>query len=249
MQWYASVPYDLPAQLSHNLLRLDRAAGGLLRPNLSPQVAAALEEASLFDRLRLGLPGAAQDVLKERQRLRALAVGALAVARSYNALLGSLSAGDRRLCRDRLRWGSGRGSANACRHACSPAHACLLVSQHTLSPIPRRALDRRVLPGTNKLSWASPLHQAAFYLADTLAACKVGAAAVAELQAGSAAVADAAALFQGALLVRVERKRLFDLAEFQERQAAHQVGAGGLGGGKAEGSARWLEGCRCLPTD
>ena len=102
-QWYGGVPYDLGTQLQRNLLALDRGAGCVLRLGLSPEVAAALEEAQLFDALRMGVPGAAQDLLRERPRLRALAVGAAAVARTYNALLGGLPPEDRRLCRDRLR--------------------------------------------------------------------------------------------------------------------------------------------------
>lgn len=103
LQWFGSVPHDLATHLQHNLLSQDRAAGGLLRVALSVQLQTALEEAHLFDRLRMGVPGVAQDLLRERPRLRALWVGAVEVARAYNAVLGSLSAEDRRLCRDRLR--------------------------------------------------------------------------------------------------------------------------------------------------
>lgn len=80
-----------------------------------------------------------------------------------------------------------------------------------------------MLPGVNKLSWASPPHQAAFWQKDALRCCKDVAAAVGELRAANAAVACTAALFRDSLLLRVERKRLFDLPEFEQRQAAHLV--------------------------
>lgn len=80
-----------------------------------------------------------------------------------------------------------------------------------------------MLPGVNKLCWASPPHQAAFWQKDALRCCKEAAAAVAELHAGSAAVARTATLFRDSLLLRVERKRLFDLPDFEQRQRAHLV--------------------------
>ena len=98
-----------------------------------------------------------------------------------------------------------------------------------------RFLDRRVLPGVNKLSWASPRHQADPYLRDALRCCKDAAAAVGEVQAAGAALAQACGqllllregqgqgLGQGLLLVRVERRRLYDLADFERCQAAHLV--------------------------
>ncbi|KAL4458111.1 hypothetical protein ABPG75_012976 [Micractinium tetrahymenae] len=187
-QWYASVPGDIASHMNVNLLQQDKTAGGLLRVALSPQLHAALEEAFLFSRQRLGVPPAVSELLQERPRLRSLWVSAVQVCRAYNAVLGSLSAEDRRLCRDRIRF-----------------------------------LDRRVLPGVNKLTWASPKHQADFYHKDALRCCKDVAAAAAELQAVSAAVASTCALFREALLARVERKRLYDLADWEARQAAHQA--------------------------
>ena len=96
------------------------------------------------------------------------------------------------------------------------------------SPVPPthlacRFLDRRVLPGVNKLSWGAAKHQTDFYTRDALRCCKEVAAAVAELKAASAGVAATCGLFREALLVRVERKRLYDLPDFEQRQAAHQV--------------------------
>lgn len=82
-----------------------------------------------------------------------------------------------------------------------------------------------MLPGVNKLGWASPRHQTDFYQRDALRCCKDVAAAAAELRAASAAVASTCALCKEALLVRVERKRLHDLPGWEARQAAHQVRA------------------------
>ena len=55
---------------------------------------------------------------------------------------------------------------------------------------------------------------------------------MAELRAGSGAVACTAALFRDALLLRVERKRLFDLPDFEQHQGAHLV--------RPAGGAWWL---------
>lgn len=174
--------------LRMGLLWQDAAARGLLRVALPPPLQVALEEAFIFLRQRLGVPPAVSELMQERPRLRGLRVGAAQVCRVYNAVLGSLSAEDRRLCRDRIRF-----------------------------------LDRRVLPGVNKLGWASPRHQTDFYQRDALRCCKDVAAAAAELRAASAAVASTCALCKEALLVRVERKRLHDLPGWEARQAAHQA--------------------------
>jgi len=86
-----------------------------------------------------------------------------------------------------------------------------------------------VLPGVNKLSWGAPKHQTDFYVKDALRCSREVAAAVAELKAASASLAGTCVLFREALLVRVERKRLYDLPDWEARQAAHQVrGLGGL---------------------
>ena len=247
LQWYGSIPFDLGTQLQHNLLRQDWAAGGLLRLNLSPQLGAALEESYVFERQRDGGPGAALDLLPERQRLRALVVGVQAVASAYNRVLEGLSTQDRRLCRDRIRWaycGLGGGACHwqacaDCVALCHKGRAALASRCRVLPPLHvhgtamyssalapptlPRFLDRRVLPGVNKLSWASPPHQAAFWQKDALRCCKDVAAAVGELRAANAAVARTAALFRDSLLLRVERKRLFDLPDFEQRQAAHLV--------------------------
>lgn len=103
-QWYGTVPLDLEEHLRHTLMQQDRAAGGLLQPNLSLQLAAALEEAHLFERQRMGVPRAVADLLPLRPQLRALWVGAVQVCRAYDAVLGGLSPEGRRLCRDRIRW-------------------------------------------------------------------------------------------------------------------------------------------------
>ncbi len=113
LQWYASLPANIGSHTSANLLQQDKSAGGLLRVALSPQLHAALEEGFLLERQRLGVPLAVAQLLQELPRLRSLWVSGVQVCRAYNAVLGSLSAEDRRLCRDRIRWaghsGMGRG--------------------------------------------------------------------------------------------------------------------------------------------
>lgn len=84
-----------------------------------------------------------------------------------------------------------------------------------------------MLPGVNKLVWGSPRHVTEYWRTDALHCCQDVSAAVAALQAGSAAVARVTALCREVLLVQVERKRVYDLPDFQQRQAAHQVGRGG----------------------
>jgi len=89
LQWYASVPTDIASHMhSSNLLQQDKAAGGLLRVNLSPQLHSVLEEAFLFERQRMGVPPAAGALMQERQRLRALWVGAVQVSQGWGKLDG-----------------------------------------------------------------------------------------------------------------------------------------------------------------
>ena len=85
-------------------------------------------------------------------------------------------------------------------------------------------MDRRVLPGVHKLSWAAPHHQTAFFHKDARRFCGDVAAAVADFKATDAAVACACVLLRDTLLVRIERRRLYDLPDFERRQAGHQVG-------------------------
>ncbi len=135
LQWYGSIPFDLGGHLQHNLLRQDRAAGGLLHLNLSPQLAAALEESYNFERQRDGVPGAAQDLLPERQRLRALMVGVQAVADAYNRVLAGLSPDNRRLCRDRIRW-VGQAAMHSVLWCQPPCGVCWQRARQRLCRIP-----------------------------------------------------------------------------------------------------------------
>jgi hypothetical protein len=121
VQWYANVPSDLDSHMGRNLLQQDKAATGLLHINLSPQLHLAMEESFLFEKQRLGVPAAAANLLPERQRLRVVWVGACAVTRAYNSVLGSLTLEERRLCKDRIRRGllllQGVGSVRGRAHS------------------------------------------------------------------------------------------------------------------------------------
>lgn len=75
----------------------------MLHVNMAPALFQALEEAYVFERQWLGVPAAAANLLHERTRLRAAWVGACAVSRAYNVVLGSLTIKERRLCKDRIR--------------------------------------------------------------------------------------------------------------------------------------------------
>lgn len=81
-----------------------------------------------------------------------------------------------------------------------------------------------MLPGATKLAWGAPLHQLDFWRRDALRCCKEAAAVAAELQAAGAAVAATCALFRDSLLLRVERRRVYDLPDYEQRQGAHQAG-------------------------
>lgn len=117
-QWFAGVDRDLKDHLGNSLLQQDKAGGGLLAANLSVDVVQAMEQGSMFERLRLGVPGAVSDLLAQRHQLHALHTCLVQyVVRPYNSILESLSKDERRLFQDRLRY-----------------------------------LDRRVLPGVNKLT-------------------------------------------------------------------------------------------------
>ena len=127
-----------------NLLQQEKAAGGLLRVSMPPHLHAALEEAFLFERQRMAVPPAAGALLPERQRLRALWAGAVGVSRAYNAVLGSLSSEDRRLCRDRIRcggwarlaggWGCQWFGTEAVRHAGATV-VCLALAQAAFTSV------------------------------------------------------------------------------------------------------------------
>lgn len=119
----------------------------------------------------------------------------------------------------------------------------------SLRPLPLAAppwprfLDRRVLPGVNRLSWASPRHQVDFWHNDALRCCRDAAAVVAAVQAAGAGVRRTCAQFRDTLLLRVERKRLYGLPEFEQSQAALQVGrAGALRRHRGAGAECWLVG-------
>jgi hypothetical protein len=104
VQWFSTAATDLISLLNSNLLRQDKAECGFLHVNLAPALLLALEEAYVFERQWLGVPAAAASLLPERLRLRATWIGACAVSRAYNMLLGSLTIEERRLCKDRVRY-------------------------------------------------------------------------------------------------------------------------------------------------
>lgn len=75
----------------------------------------------------------------------------------------------------------------------------------------------------------SPGLQVDFFYWEAGKFCRETAAAVLELKAAGVAVARACAALRGTPLVSIERKRLYDLADFDTRQAQHQVGRPGPG--------------------
>ncbi len=60
-------------------------------------------QACLFERLRLGVPGVASELLAQRQRLLLEQGNMAQLVRSYNRILQALSKEERRLFKDRIR--------------------------------------------------------------------------------------------------------------------------------------------------
>lgn len=80
--------------------------------------------------------------------------------------------------------------------------------------------------------------QVDYYLHEALRFCRQMEAAVVELKAAGVAVAAACASVRSTLLVCLERKRLYNLAEFDGLQAQHQV--------RSTCARACLLSCKCL---
>jgi len=86
-----------------------------------------------------------------------------------------------------------------------------------------RTRDRRITPGVAKLTWLSDKHTLEFYFKEARKHCRIADACVSEFKAG---VAQIEALCKGiaeGLLINVEKKKLYDLTEFEAVQAAHHA--------------------------
>lgn len=168
------MPVNIASHLSANLLWQDAAAGGLLRVALPPPLQVALEEAFIFLRQRLGVPPAVSELMQERPRLRGLRVGAVQVCRAYNAVLGSLSAEDRRLCRDRIRWESSGNFillvevASDGRQACPCRGRLTTTPTSPCTPPPARARGTRTVRRPHSSALA-PSHSGSWTAACCLA--------------------------------------------------------------------------------
>lgn len=76
-------------------------------------------QAYLFERLRLGVPGVAGELLAHRHRLLAERGCMEQVVRQYNRLLLVLSKDERRLFKDRIRWAGGAVMLGQGRRGCA----------------------------------------------------------------------------------------------------------------------------------
>ncbi|GAB4820450.1 hypothetical protein N2152v2_007496 [Parachlorella kessleri] len=143
-QWYRTVKADISSSLNDSLLRQDKASG-LLALNMNADLAALLDEAFLFQPLRLSVPSTASELLTQRHRLLAVRVGM------------------------------------------------------------EQLVD--------------------YFLREAIKFCRLTETAVTELKVTGVTVAQACATMRSTLLTHVERKRLYDVADFEGKQAQHQEAA------------------------
>lgn len=86
-----------------------------------------------------------------------------------------------------------------------------------------RALDRRIMPGVAKLSWTADKHALELYFREARRLCRGADACVGEFKAGLAAIdAQCRGVAEG-LLINVEKKRLYELPEFEDVQGRHHA--------------------------
>jgi dynein heavy chain, axonemal len=85
------------------------------------------------------------------------------------------------------------------------------------------ALDRRIGPGLSKLTWLGDKHTLELYVHEAQKHCRAADATVATFKAGVMRIETECAAVADGLLVNIERKKLYDVTEFEAVQAAHHA--------------------------
>lgn len=83
-------------------------------------------------------------------------------------------------------------------------------------------LDRRIVPGANKLQWTSLKHHLDYYTKEAVKYCRDADITVTSFKAANRKIDENCKLIAETLLVSVERKKLYDHAEFEDVQVQHR---------------------------
>ncbi|GMH41208.1 hypothetical protein BSKO_09118 [Bryopsis sp. KO-2023] len=86
-----------------------------------------------------------------------------------------------------------------------------------------RYLDRRIMPGVTKLSWTSDKHALEFYHKEARKYCKDVDIIVSNFKVANQKIDAQCKLIAENLLINVEKKKIYSLAEFEERQSVHHA--------------------------
>lgn len=102
-----------------------------------------------------------------------------------------------------------------------------------------RALDRRIMPGVTKLNWVVDKHALEFYCKEARKHCHLADNCVTGFKAGLSRIDALCKSVAEGLLIDVEKKKLYEIADFEAVQGRHHhmVSA-------AEGHTCVLQGCR-----
>lgn len=84
-----------------------------------------------------------------------------------------------------------------------------------------RALDRRIMPGVSKLNWVYDKHDLEFYCKEARKHCNLAGNCVTGFKAGLARIDALCKSIADGLLIDVEKKKLYETAEFEAVQGRH----------------------------
>jgi dynein heavy chain len=84
-----------------------------------------------------------------------------------------------------------------------------------------RALDRRIMPGVSKLNWVADKHALEFYCKEVRKHCHLADNCVTGFKSGLARIDALCKSIAEGLLIDVEKKKLYETAEFEAVQSRH----------------------------
>jgi hypothetical protein len=224
-------------------------AGNLLSMNYDRQLLSMSQEVQHWERLRMAVPYIAMEIQAQREKYRVLRDNMLMLVHDYNKvstyvqglhMLVHCSACARDACT------SAPSSSPAVmafsRALQAGAMCCSLVSTHInrvlLVPMAQvltaldgeerrlfadriRALDRRIMPGVSKLNWVADKHALEFYCKEARKHCHLADNCVTGFKAGLARIDAVCKSIAEGLLIDVEKKKMYEIAEFEAVQGRH----------------------------
>jgi dynein heavy chain len=84
-----------------------------------------------------------------------------------------------------------------------------------------RALDRRIMPGVSKLNWVADKHALEFFCKEARKHCRLADNCVTGFKAGLSRIDALCKSIADGLLIDVEKKKLYEIAEFEAMQSRH----------------------------